>query len=448
MPTQNLYAVRIPRDVRDTARGLKLEIPLAGRIVPHTITPSAELVRISLGTHDPRLQKSRKEAVRAYLSTVWNALRSKHGVPLTHRQAVALSKTLYAAWADERQTTRHTEISLDMATRQPVQEPEAGWLNPEHWAGVLPSVEIGDDDLEKALGPLLDRLLLRKGISALDPASRPMVLYELRNALRYGLTAQDRKLGGDYSPDPKATRFPAWEEPKATVEGSNSLRGLVEDWWKEARKAGRAANTVEAYRSSMRGFVAFLEHDDPHEVTQADVVRFKDQRLDDGISPKTVSDSDLAALRSVFGWAVDNGRMRINPAEGVKVLKGKPTKLREKSFTDEEAAAILAHALAAVRGKQETEKRYLARRWVPWLMAYNGARVGEIAQLRKQDVHRVGKMVVLRITPEAGTVKDKEARKVVAHQHLIELGFMEMVEGCKTDRLFLPDTPMLISAQK
>jgi integrase len=27
-----------------------------------------------------------------------------------------------------------------------------------------------------------------------------------------------------------------------------------------------------------------------------------------------------------------------------------------------------------------------ARRWVPWLMAYSGARCGEITQLRKEDI--------------------------------------------------------------
>ena len=37
---------------------------------------------------------------------------------------------------------------------------------------------------------------------------------------------------------------------------------------------------------------------------------------------------------------------------------------------------------------------------------------------------------VIRITPEAGTVKTDEARDVVLHPHLIELGFPEFVAQC------------------
>jgi len=68
-----------------------------------------------------------------------------------------------------------------------------------------------------------------------------------------------------------------------------------------------------------------------------------------------------------------------------------------------------------------------ATRWVPWLCAYTGARVGEIVQLRKQDLRSVGGVWVLRITPGAGTVKNKEAREVVLHPHLVEQGFPEFV---------------------
>ena len=41
------------------------------------------------------------------------------------------------------------------------------------------------------------------------------------------------------------------------------------------------------------------------------------------------------------------------------------------------------------------------------------------------------------ITPEAGTVKDKEARGVVPHSHLIELGFTDFVERSSAGYLFL-----------
>jgi hypothetical protein len=42
-----------------------------------------------------------------------------------------------------------------------------------------------------------------------------------------------------------------------------------------------------------------------------------------------------------------------------------------------------------------------ARRWVPWLCAYTGARVNEITQMRSRDVMIVDGLDCVRITPEA-----------------------------------------------
>lgn len=47
---------------------------------------------------------------------------------------------------------------------------------------------------------------------------------------------------------------------------------------------------------------------------------------------------------------------------------------------------------------------------------------------------------VLTITPEAGTVKTKQAREVPIHPQLVELGFVRFVESVREERFFLvPD---------
>ncbi len=69
--------------------------------------------------------------------------------------------------------------------------------------------------------------------------------------------------------------------------------------------------------------------------------------------------------------------------------------------------------------------------------AYTGARVGEMAQLRKQDIQKDGDNWIAIITPEAGAVKNKRPRKVVLHRHLIELGFPAFVRSSKGPYLFL-----------
>jgi integrase len=78
----------------------------------------------------------------------------------------------------------------------------------------------------------------------------------------------------------------------------------------------------------------------------------------------------------------------------------------------------------------------LACKWVPWLLAYTGARVGEIAQLRAEDVRQDGEHWVLTLTPEAGNVKTNEFRLVPLHPHLVEMGFPAVATAKKTGPLF------------
>lgn len=197
----------------------------------------------------------------------------------------------------------------------------------------------------------------------------------------------------------------------------------------------------------MSKFVAFLGHDDASRVTGDDVIRFKDHRLAEvnprtgkPISPKTVKDSDLSGLKSIFGWAVSNRRMSENHATGITIKLGKKVKLRPKGFTDEEAQALLKAAWTYKPGR-EHPKLAAAKKWTPWLCAYTGARIGEMVQLRKEDVRQVGEHWVLTITPEAGTVKTNEAREVVLHSHLVELGFPTFVASCGPGHLFLTPKP-------
>ncbi len=311
--------------------------------------------------------------------------------------------------------------------------------------------EGGAGDLEGVIGPLVTKLLRKRGIASVDEPSRNLLLEAFALALRDAFENRARNARGDYSPDPKSERFPEWQEPQQPRAAGASLTKLVEDWWREAQAAGRKASTYESYRNTMRRFTGHLGHDDAGRVTKADVLAFKDARLKEVIKPgrtvsaQTVNGSDLAGLKTVFAWAVGNQRMNENPAAGITIKVGKKRRLRSKGFTDEEASAILRAASATIvppwrnSAKHQASGIYQARarRWVPWLCCYTGARVGEMAQLRKQDVRQVGENWVVQITPEAGTVKTDEARDVVLHAHLVEMGFTDFVADCADGYLFL-----------
>ena len=69
-------------------------------------------------------------------------------------------------------------------------------------------------------------------------------------------------------------------------------------------------------------------------------------------------------------------------------------------------------------------------------LAYTGARVGEITQLRKEDVIDRDGAHAIRMTPEAGTIKTAETRVVPFHEHLIAQGFLKFVFIIPMDRFF------------
>lgn len=444
------FTQRIPADVLPRAGGLKLIIPLGhGEFQSLTVTPKAKAVRFSLRTRDPSEAKSRHGRAAAHLEEVWRGLRAAHPLSLTRKQAVALAGELYRAWASERPTERTIAIIRTpegwRSDRLQADEEEAAF------ALMVERLNAGPElpELENLLGPLVDRLLLAKGIAAVDEPSRFLLLEAFAQALRDAFASRARQAAGDYRPDANAERFPAWEKPEAETSESGaaaspsvSLKGLVEDWWKEAAAAGLKPSTYESYRNTMRRFTAYLKHDDAGQVRAEHVLGFKDARLAETmksgkrVSAQTVNANDLSGLKTVFGWAVKNRKMLENPAAGITVKVGKKAKLRSKGFTDTEAEAILKAAASIV----PPERRAMietAKRWVPWLCCYTGARVGEMAQLRKQDLRKEGDHWVLHITPEAGTVKTNEARDVVLHAHLVEQGFPEFVAAAASGHLFV-----------
>ena len=240
---------------------------------------------------------------------------------------------------------------------------------------------------------------------------------------------------GEPVPTPPPPAPKAVEQLRGVPE--QTLSGLVADWWKEAKAGGRTVSTYEAYERAARQLADFLKHDDANRVSQKDVIRFKDYRLEQGVSPKTIKDGDLSGIRAVFGWGLANGRVRTNPADGVTVIKTKKVRTRSQGFTDDEAVAVLNHAYHHTRQPRESPKVANAKRWIPWLCAYTGARLGEMAQLRKKDLRLEGDTWVIVISPDAVTVKGGEFREVPLHPHLVDTGFPQFVEDADEGFLFL-----------
>lgn len=291
----------------------------------------------------------------------WAGLRSGPQ-RLTQRQIVALAGEVYAEWV-----------------RNMSDEPG----EPTIWSHLLQlhrnAREAGK--LMEWWRTSIDELLLKKGL-VVDASTLERQTDECDKAFVQGCEVLERMSRGDFSPDPRANRFPTWtpptDLPSSPVAKSGtavSMTGLVEDWWREAKATGLKPGTYASYRASVAKLVEFVGHDDASRVTEEDIIRFKDFRLAEvhprtkrPISAKTVNDSDLAGLRRVFDWAVKNRKLPANPAKGVTLRLGKKPKLRSSGFTEEEAKAILSAALHRPASR-EAPKTAAPKRWVPWLCA-------------------------------------------------------------------------------
>ncbi len=70
-----------------------------------------------------------------------------------------------------------------------------------------------------------------------------------------------------------------------------------------------------------------------------------------------------------------------------------------------------------------------ARRWVPWICAYTGARISEITSLWPADIEQIGQYRAFVIKEELA--KSKKMRRVPVHEHLVAQRFFDYVEQRK-----------------
>ncbi|MBZ9908087.1 hypothetical protein LB557_18920 [Mesorhizobium sp. BR115XR7A] len=245
---------------------------------------------------------------------------------------------------------------------------------------------------------------------------------------------------GDFSGAPSHPML-ANAQPEADPLPPVSLKDLFADYIAAKKLVGKARGTEKRWRPVFTDLAKFVRHDDARRLTKKNLTDWRDELLK-SLSPKTVADVYLAAVRSVLTWAVANDRLDSNAVEKVRQEVPKGARNREKGFTGMEAAAILVAARDHVpavtdnAATMELRQTTAAKRWVPALCAFSGARVTEITQLRKEDFREEGGAHVMRISPDAGTVKAGGYRDVPLHSQLIEMGFLNFLQAAPAGPLF------------
>ncbi|MEX1035039.1 MAG: tyrosine-type recombinase/integrase [Sneathiella sp.] len=427
------FVQRIPKDILSVARGSTLSIPVGDKLVSRRITDRANTVKVSLGTRDPSEAKLRQAAIVAYFEGYWQSLKDGP-VQLTHKQAVSLSGDIYKAWVGALE-----DNPGKAETWQRVQDENnraiSGKIRTNPLA--IPTSEPQDrNSLELRFGGFVDLILAKRGM-VIDPPSRKKLLEQVATAMQMAAKTLERFSSGNYSPDETPARFPEWESSTKVT-----LTELFVGWKQENNSLSES--TYEAYDRTIRYLRSFLKNEDASRIRPEDIIAFKDFRLQQVIprtgktvSPRTVKNGDLAALKAIFSWAVKERKLPNNPAKEVTLKVRKKPVLRDTFFTRTEASALLRASRDFEKSAQMKEKTALAIRWVPWICAYTGARVGEIAQLRKSDILQQEGAWVFRISPEAGDVKTNEQRIVPVHSHLVGEGLLNVRAERPDGYLFL-----------
>jgi Site-specific recombinase XerD len=285
-----------------------------------------------------------------------------------------------------------------------------------------------------------EELLEAKGL-VIDPkadAPLAMLCRAMNDAAIAAAELRLKRLEGELVETPPIPQSPTAPSARQDVASRVPLLSTFDAY---AKARHLTPGVRDEWRRYVQHFIKYLTHDDASRITADKVREWRDHLLDTPTrqgrlrDPVTVRDKYLMALGTTLGWAVDEGKLSENVVRQVKIKKPKKVRLRDPGFTDAEALSILKATLVPVVGK--LAPYYVrARRWIPWLCAYTGARVNEFSQMRREDLQQIDGIWVVRITPEAGTVKTKEARLVPLHPHLIAQGFVEVIQAQKAGPLF------------
>jgi integrase len=194
-----------------------------------------------------------------------------------------------------------------------------------------------------------------------------------------------------------------------------------------------ATSTLRKYRTHVKEFAKWRNSNRAATVTKIEAEKWRDALLAGDNQRKTVRDK-LGTIRAVLAWgqrhADGNLFQNGSPLEHLVMPTAEIVDSAARTYTLDDARLVLL----AAREKNEPHLR-----WVPWLAAYSGARVGELTTIEKSDVVVVGGYYFYHVIhdPAKGrTTKTKKNRKVPMHPALIEEGFLDFVKAAPDGPLF------------
>jgi hypothetical protein len=234
---------------------------------------------------------------------------------------------------------------------------------------------------------------------------------------------------GDYLENPVLKTLPKRTTPKVDL-----VQVFEEYVAKGGLKGGIHGPSAKRWRPKIAMFVNWLGHRDLARVTTTDGYAWVDHLTAEGFATKSIRGVWIASLSATAGFAV----RRRKPGVSSNVFRGivvdeRPEDeeatlpQRKKGFTLPQAETILTATLDG-RSHLISEEMQAARRWLPWLCAYSGARVNELTSLYPADVKPDEETDIWCMIIKPSLEKTAQWRTVPIHSHVIEQGFLDYVE--------------------
>ena len=250
-------------------------------------------------------------------------------------------------------------------------------------------------------------------------------------------------------PQAVAAAAPAAPSPIVKPISGVTVSELFQRYTSEARMKPKSKAD---FGTAVRRFIDLHGDLDLHQIEKRHVVTFKDMLLQlpsrmldadrkltapelveryrsrpsvPRLSPKTVNEKGIAAIKACFGYGVKNDLMPANVASNVAAQEDRVKRPSRLPYDMTDLRAIFSQD-TFLKGERPVAGGGEAAVWLPTLALYTGARLNELGTLTVGDVCERDGVRFLFIRDGKTTAA---RRKVPIHSELIRLGFLDYVKG-------------------
>jgi integrase len=187
------------------------------------------------------------------------------------------------------------------------------------------------------------------------------------------------------------------------------LSDLREQWLRHCHQVRKTA-TVERYIDNLNNILPKLSANRVAQITINNVLLYRQERLEAGISPRTIN-MDVGALATMLRWAMLHDFIGTNPVAGIKPLPNDNAK-EGRALSPDEVARLL-----------KASKPHWRDIWYAFLVT--GLRKEELASLTFRDVDWEARELIVR----GGVAKNHRERRIP-----IDAGLWEIVKRQEAGR--------------